>query len=175
MSRRHPFENHAHRFPWLIRLMDLFRSTNEEVYESDEFGAVLEYIIEEEPMSEQFCQHSRWQRLAARLTHRVFGKRRGMSPEQPACPLCGLMPADEAPVESVLRVWFHDGEIREWVFEAEKPQECYRISDSAVHIKFRDSVLSYSIEIVAAVHFQRRRIPPVAPEVTEAERIIAGR
>ena len=176
MSQRQPSDNNIHRFPWLSRLLDLFRATDEELPDGEEFAAVLEYILDEEPMPEQFCQHSRWQRLVARFSRRLIGARGvGESPASPACPLCGLVPIEAAGVESILRVWFHDGEIREWVFEAEKPEDCYRISDSAVHIKQHLSVLSYSLEIIAAVHFERRRIPSVSPEVAEAERIIAGR
>lgn len=174
MSNRHPSENQTHRFLWLTRLIELFRLPERETYETDEFAAVIETVFDEEPMPEQFCQHSRWQRLVARLKHRLVAMSRSKAPDEPACPLCGLLPAEEAPVESVLRVWFHDGEIYEYVFAAEKPEDCYQISDSALHIKLKESVLSFSLDIIAAVHFSRRRVPPASPEVIAAERIIAG-
>jgi len=97
--------------------------------------------------------------------------RASVAPIRPSVRSAGFCPFSR----SVLRVWFHDGEIYEWTFIAEHPGDCYRISDSAVHIHLKDSVLSYSLEIVAAVHFQRRRVPPEAPEVVAAEQIIAGK
>lgn len=78
-------------------------------------------------------------------------------------------------MEYVLKVWFADGEVYEYVFQHRAWTECHRIINNALHIYLEDSVLTYSMDFVSAITFGPREVVPDPPEVMEAERIIAAR
>jgi hypothetical protein len=160
---------------WLSRLMDrLSRWTEEHTERTVE--RIVETQINEEPMSGQYCSHSRLVRLIAHYTGwwTHDRHRQAIANGHPVCPICGRIPLTKATVMYVLTVWFRDGEVYEYHFRSRCKDDCYRISDSALHIYLADSIMSYSLDLISAVNFGTRVRPPVAPEVLEAERIIAG-
>jgi hypothetical protein len=166
----------ANRPLWLERLVSLFRvpALNNSEIPGNNLLPICETIVTEEPNSGQFCTHSRFVRWFVKTRQRMLGRVSRSAATSGVCSICGLLLPDLAEIESVLTVWFHDGGIYTYRFTSHVPGDCYRIADNALHINLNDSVLSYSLEIVSSVHFRKRRIPPVAPEVLAAERIIAG-
>ena len=162
------------RLHWLERLVRLFKAPSNSSFPEKPVSPICETVVTEDPMSEEFCTHTRFQLWLARARQRMSGRVHAAAAGNGVCPICGLQRAETADLESVLTVWFHDGVIMEYCFKSHDPEDCYRIAESALHINLKDSVLSYSIELISAVHFRKRRIPPVAPEVLAAEQIIAG-
>lgn len=176
MFERQHLDRPTSRRPWLARLVNLFRVPFPEQAGPSPSTAstVCETVITEEPISEQFCTHSRVARWLRTAGNRLRRQSQAGPQTGGVCPVCGLLLPDMAQRESVLTVWFHDGGIYTHRYASHDPDDCYRIAENALHINLKDSVLTYSLELVSAVHFERRRIPPVAPEVLAAERIIAG-
>jgi hypothetical protein len=111
----------------------------------------------------------------ARFTGSLLGQPLSRSTIPGLCPICGLLPAGDRKVAYILKVWFADGEVYEYEFRHRSWKDCHRIVDNALHIYLEDSVLTYSMDFVSALTFGPREISPDAPEVSEAERIIAAR
>ena len=175
MFERQHIDRTTNRLQWLERLVSLFKAPSNHLFPNSVASPICESIVTEEPMPEQFCTHTRFQRWLAHARKRLFGSDLPVATGAVGCPICGLLSPDKAEVESVLMVWFHDGEAFEYCFASHSPDDCYRIADNALHINLEDAVLSYSLDTVSAVQFRKRRIPPPAPEVLAAEQIIAGK
>jgi hypothetical protein len=88
--------------------------------------------------------------------------------------VCGLLPAGDLSVEHILTVWYVDGEAYEYHFRGRRQQDCFDIDDAVIRIYLRDAVVAYPLQIISTIEFTARAVPTDAPEVLEAERIIAA-
>lgn len=124
----------------------------------------------------EFCSHNRLLRVVASAHYILWGMTWMVSDlwGRPICPICGRFVATRTSIAHVLTVVFHDGTVSEFRFRHARKSDCYRISESALHIYLEDATVSYDLDLVESINFGRLAIPPDPPEVMEAERIING-
>ena len=94
-----------------------------------------------------------------------------------ACPYCGLLPKGDRVAEYVLTIWFNNGNISEFTCRGGKPENRFRIAGNMIKIEMPECCVSFSLASISTFAFRGQVVPavtPIALEVTEAERIIAG-
>lgn len=169
--------------PWLAKLLQWLSSrryrshpSQGDVSDVDLYlDETLESFISEEPPSDRFCTHGILARFKARMIRLFASLPVDHRDGQRLCPVCGKVPVSSARREYVLTVWFVDGDAFEYTFESGRKRECYRLTDDVLHIYLSKSAISYELELISAINFGARYIPPDPPEVLEAQRIISGR